>query len=245
MASKKAQLSIFIILAVLLVMVTVILGISYKLGFERFTDEEITQRLNEEAPVFKNVIENCVSFTSNEALKELAMQGRIHPERYFTYLDTNVYQAAGLAIPLQELENELSENIQETIKPCVEDVVKETEKKGFKITRGELTVAASIDHSDVNIIMNQPITLSLRDQKRETDTFSHAFPVRLQQLWNASEQVVRTYSTTPKLINLTYLDSLDFTTTIMPYEESINLFIFEDNASNLVGQNYMYSIAVG
>jgi len=244
MASKKAQLSIFIILAVLLVLVTAILGIAYKLGFERFSDEEISQRLNEEAPVFKNVIENCVSISSEEALKKLALQGRINPERYFTYLDTNVYQTTGRTISLQELESELSEYIQETIKPCVEVVVKETEKKGFKITRGELTVATSIDHSDVNIIMNQPITLSLSDQKRETRTFSHAYQVRLQPLWNAAGNVVHTYSTTPKLINLTYLDSLDLTTTVMPYEEGVKLFVFEDNASNLAGQNYMYSIAV-
>jgi len=226
-------------------LITTVLGVMYKIGFERLTGEEIAQKLNEESPLFDSVIKNCLILTSKQALQQIAIQGRINPEKYFTYLDTNVYQAAGLVIPLQELENELSENIQETIKPCIENVVQETEKKGFKITRGELTVTASIDHSDVNIIMKQSITLSMRDQKREARAFSHAFQVRLQPLWNASEQVVRNYNTAPNLINLTYLDSLGFTTTIMPYEKGVHLFIFEDNTSNLVGQNYMYSIALG
>jgi hypothetical protein len=244
MASKKAQLSIFIILAVLLVIITTVLGVMYKMGFERITEEEVTLRLNEEAPLFNSVIGNCLSLTSKQALQQVAIQGRIDPERYFTYLDTNVYQATDRSISLKELEGELSESIQENIKSCVKDVVKETEKKGFKITREESSLTTSIDHSDVRVTMHQPITLSLQSQDRESETFSHVFEVRLQPLWNTSVNVVHTYKTTPNLINLTYLDSLDFTTTIIPYEE-VNLFIFEDNKSNLVGQNYMYSIAVG
>lgn len=244
MTAKKTQLTIFMVLGVILV-ILFMLGLSLYNQSLKMTDEHITIRLNEEVPLFKNVIENCVSITGKDVLQRLGIQGRINPETFFTYLETNVYKTSDTIISLQELENELSEIIQETIQPCIEEVIKATEKKGFKITKGESSITTSIDHSALNILINQPITLALRDQKREADIFSHTFPVRLQQLWNASGKAVQTYSTTPKLINLTYLDSLDFTTTIIPYEEGMNLFVFEDNTSNLAGQNYMYSIAVG
>lgn len=240
---EKGQVTIFMIIVLFILIVVGLVLYNSGLGSKLWKKSIST--IEEADFSLKSSVQECLKITGEEALKLIAIQGRIYPESFFTYQNNKVYYANKESITIEQMQNEISRYIDENIKICTQKIFEDFKKSGVEVIDKEPDAKTILALESVDINLNYPIefTLVRTNQKSSISEFVQRFEIRLGKLHEISASIAKMMEK-HGLINMTYLNSLDIDTTVIPYEDGTTLFVLEDNKSRIKQFNYAYSFAL-
>ena len=177
MESKKAQVTIFIIIALIVVgaAATTIYFTKIKSGNiftdEYFLQEAIKPKLNN----MQSAILNCLDQTSIDALTVIGIQGGFYnepPQSFdlgWAFLPYYYNQGEFLKPTNQEIETELETYINENLNFCLDEV----DQTDFTIIYKTPKTEASIEKNQVTFKINTPITIEKEAHTLKFETKKH------------------------------------------------------------------------
>ena len=155
---KKGQVTIFIILAVLIVSGVLVFFLWVKPTYITPTREKLN-------------FEDCIKDVVETEIENLGIQaGFVEPEFYYLYQDnklgylcyTNLYhELCVVQKPFlkQHFEKELKKAAREEIESCYENSIEELKRRGFDVVTGELSFNISLEPNKVNVHVESPISI--------------------------------------------------------------------------------------
>ncbi len=164
---KKGQLTIFIILAIVIVAALLILL------YPRI-------KILIAGPVAPDYIRECTEDSVDEVLEKIELQGgSLAPENYILYNNEKVdyvcytneyYKTCTMQKPLlkQDIENEITSYITPKIKDCFLSLEAQLEKRGSDVSLGKVEIKTEIIPNSILVTINAPLTIS----KGETTEFN-------------------------------------------------------------------------
>jgi len=158
--SKKAQLAIFIILAILIVialLVFLFFGDNIKAWISPTGSQEY--------------IKDCTQQATEEALQKLETRGgSLEPENYILYQDNKIdyacytekyYETCVMQKPFlkQNIEQEIASYIEPKIKSCFESMKDQLERSGSMVAVNDIKTEASLAPNSVIVTIRAPTTI--------------------------------------------------------------------------------------
>lgn len=228
---KRAQITLFVIIAVLIVAAAV-LGIVYSkeiiAGIKGTTLEQVKLAENE--------VDSCMDTNSKEAVEIISLQGgSISPVNYISdrNLHVNYWYANGADVSpgLEIIESELSDAICILLKNCVN-----FEQYGLNATKGECSAITKINANSVDFEVNYPIKIEVSDETYLLNKFSTKIQLRLREIYMISKEIVEEQTKHPDSVCLTCNADLaaenDLLISIGSSEEGL-LVNIKDNVSKI------------
>ena len=194
--NKRAQLTIFIIIAILIV-AFVALFFSFRNGIQK------EKSASPETAEIQNFVEECIYDVGEDALYFIGLHGGYYlPPRFSTSLGIPYYIKENKTLmPTKEnIEVEISKYVDEALLLCSGNFKSSqaaekfpgnfTEFDNFKITSGEVKTSAKIFDEKVILNVNYPLTIIREEEKSRISKFETDIPVRLGIIYNASSFIV-------------------------------------------------------
>lgn len=176
--NKKAQLTIFIILAIVIVAILLILL------YPRM-------KVLVTGPVAPDYIKDCTEDATKEVLDKLTVQGgSLEPENYILYQGNKVdyvcyaeeyYKKCVMQKPFlkQDIEKEITSYIEPRVKTCLEDLKSQLEKRGSAVSLGKVEVETLMIPNSILVTINAPLTITKEAtssfKKFKVDVSSHLY----------------------------------------------------------------------
>ncbi|MCX6711670.1 MAG: hypothetical protein NT139_01360, partial [Candidatus Woesearchaeota archaeon] len=166
MINKKAQVTFFIILGIIIIgLIGLIIYIrtgSFKLGSNIEIEKGVSTSL--QLNVIKEYVDNCLEETSKDGLFIIGKQGGYYntPKSISTILIgenvTYYYFNKKIYIPeISVIQKELGNYISNNLIKCLD--FKEFKDKGYNINGKNILVETKINDKNIDITMNYPITI--------------------------------------------------------------------------------------
>ncbi len=190
--SKRSQLTLFIIIAIVIVAVVLILfwgRIGPIIGLGGISDPEAYMQ-----DCLKEKVEEAISLAS-------ARGGSIAPVHAISYQGEQVeylcytneyYKTCTTQQPLlkKHFEYEVSKYIQGELKNCMSSFEQAFEKKGYAVSVGKVSGETEIIPNSVNIIINTPVTLSKEDEVLKYNKLKMNFKSEIYDLLMISTSIL-------------------------------------------------------
>jgi len=171
--NKKAQVTIFIIIAI----VIVVLGILIYMFYPRISS---LIGIAEKSP--SQYIQDCLEEDVEVAVDALSLQGgSINPEHYIIYKNDKIeylcytneyYKTCVMQEPMlqQHIEDEIKEEVKDKVKVCFDDLENTYEKKGYSVNlqRGETEVELLPDKIEVGFDNSLSLTKSANTENYDS-----------------------------------------------------------------------------
>jgi hypothetical protein len=205
--NSKGQITIFIIIAILVVAVIVLFFIFRdKLTVKGNSSEVIV------SPIYTKAL-YCLDSTTQEGIKYIALQGgynKIPVENSLIYFADEVpdyYISGKKSMPsMERVERELGNYIQENLDSCIN--LSNFEEQGFYITKGNLTVSTVVSENKISINAIYPLSIKKGEETSVLREFDTSINSNFKELYSASEEVLNLYYEKPGLLCLTCLDTV-------------------------------------
>ncbi len=208
MKARKAQLAIFVIIAIFIVCAV---------AFVAMTQREIIKAQFEKLKITPEVkpidvyVEDCFEKTGKEAVLYTSTQAGYYTllEPFLIYKYTEfipyLYEGGKLKLlELEEVEKEISNYIKDEIEPCLD--FENLKKQGFEISKGKPNVVTRIGDRRIVLRLNLPITIKKGTSTVLIDKFSISINSNLRKILDAANYIIIDYSKKPGFICLTCLD---------------------------------------
>jgi len=206
MKSKKAQITIFIIIGIIIILsigiILYVRGGSAKK--ELVAEVEKLDRAGEIA--IRNYVEACLKKVSEDGLERIGMQGgyinisdppdHIEDLPYnISYgLDNNADQnlLESYRPFLSVLEKDLQEFVNSELKTCIKEfsVFKEI---GFEITAGIINTTVTLTEEEAIISLDYPLTIKKGEAEARINRFGVNIPNRLKKIHELAKNSIRDY----------------------------------------------------
>jgi len=189
---KKAQVTLFVVIAIMLVAVVAI-----ALSMRGKMPKEATPAI---MPIGAYV-ENCIKSTGADALVLIGQQGgyyelpsyAIDSRAYFYYEGKDIMPTKA------EIEKEITKYINKELSSCTGDFA---DFPDFSIKSKDVRAKAIILESKVRLTVRYPLTITKGDSTYTLSMFTVEIPSRLYTLYAVSESIVEDQFDTPKGICL-------------------------------------------
>jgi len=175
-SSKRAQVTLFIVVGIVLVAVVV----GFYLILSK-TGPEISKPSMTEP---ENYIEKCAKDAASDAIDIMLPQGGwISPKRFKTYNNNNVaylcytnefYRTCKMQEPLyiRHLENEITEFITPKVQNCFESLKSELEDQHYAVEMGSMNITTELAKNTVKMNVERTFAMSKNDEKRRFEKFN-------------------------------------------------------------------------
>lgn len=229
--NQRGQVTIFIIIAILVVAIGVLIYMFFP---------QIRTGITGETKNPEVFIQTCLEDEIKDAVERLSLRGgSIEPEHYFTYNNINIeylcYTNENLALcvvqqPLlkQHIESEIEDEIAEEVRNCFSQLEENYENRGFNVNleQGRTTV----ELLPKRIVTNFDYVLTLTKAETEThDTFRIVLNNNLYELISIAKSIIEWETTLgeadPRLY-MTYYPDLKVEKN--PRDDGTNIYIITD-----------------
>jgi len=193
---KKAQLTLFIIIGV--VIVVAILGIVLITNLENSETKTNSPEILEVV----NYIEGCLEDTSKQGIVEVSRKGGYYPKSTdTTILDIPYYVKDGVNLmpSKEEYSKAISNYIGDKIQECLNDY---KSLGDFKITNGEREIETVIENDSTTIFYTTNEVVETAGKKYEMAEFKLTQPSKLGTLYEEAEYLVSSQMILPGSICL-------------------------------------------
>jgi hypothetical protein len=243
MGNKRAQLTLFVIVAIIIVV-----GIA---GY--FIISNQTNLLERSAPAhiqpIQTNIENCLEESVEESLFLIGLQGG-KTNVSSNYLETTnskvlfaFKQTQKTFLTKQQLEQEISSYVKNKIGSCLSEI--KTNYPTYEITTSEIKPTTKIEDKKVLISLSVPIIVSREDSSYKLDKdYKIEQKLRLGNLHILTTEIIEQLAEDSSSIDLTYLTEQEYNIFITDYSEGRFLYSFTDLNNTLVGEPYIWRFAV-
>jgi hypothetical protein len=238
MLNKRGQITIFVIIAVLIL---AIVGIYYITSNKGINQDPITA---ETAPIYDGVYK-CIEDTAIDALYYIGLTGGY----YFSPIlsDENgvafyYYEGENFMLSKEQLAEEISLTIDNTLHFCTNEVLNITE---FNITKGNITTNIEIGENKISINVEYPLTISKEDSNSILKNWEGIeIETQIGTIYNSIEQITLDQMTREDLCLSCIADiaeenslKIDLTSS----DHATILFVVTDEEFGLNGFDYEFS----
>ena len=241
MRNKRGQLTIFIIIAILVVASVTLFFVL------RGTIQIPGKSLNHETTEIQNFVQECLDDSLEEVVFRIGEGGGYYfpPKVSTPLLEVPYYikNNKNLMPTKEKIENEISKYVSRELIFCLGDFSLFPE---YEITKGEITAKTIIEPERVVVDVNYPLTIIKGETKSKIEDFSSEVPIRLGIVYDAIAEFVNEDITTEgecvscllKVLseNNLYSNSFD-------YDNKTNIFIIRDYDSKVNKKEFVYVFA--
>jgi hypothetical protein len=200
---KKGQITIFIIIAVVIVAIGVLVYIFYP---------QISSTLSGQQQDPASFIQSCMEGQIKDAVDKVSMQGgSMNPEPYILYQNEKIqylcyaegyYQLCGVQKPLLEkqIERELKNATENEAKNCFNEMKSSFEQRGYTVTMREGDISVNLLPGKILSTYNYTVTLE-RTETQRYESFNVILDNNLYELAGIANSIIdgeSTYGDTEK-----------------------------------------------
>jgi len=190
---KKAQVTIFIIIAIIIVVLGILIYMFYpkikaSFGFE------------EQSP--SAFLEGCIKDEIQKSTEILSPQGgSINPKHYILYNGEKIeylcyteeyYKTCVMQQPMlkSHIENEIKGNIEDEVKVCLDDMEKKYKSKGYNVNlkRGDINVELLPER--IITTLNSSLTLTKSENSEKYNSFKISLNNNLYELVSIANSIL-------------------------------------------------------
>ncbi len=243
---RKGQVSIFLIVAVLLVLIS---GIGYFI-YGRIAQARSAESLS--TPLWaipvRAYVDECLRQTAVEGAYLLAAQGGYtsNPEPALitenAIIGYHVYEGAMLAPSRDRVSAELADYVTKALPSCTREFSTVVEQ-GFSIMQGSIETDVEIGDERINVFARFPLTIAKGDASVVLDRFIIEIPVRLGKLLDVASVAASRVLSDPERITLDRLGSDGFAVNILPYDENTLVYAISDSKSDIEQHPFVFFFA--
>lgn len=247
MINKKGQISIYIIMGIVILIVVGLLFFFRGSRQEPVLERQIT--LDSVKASVENYVDSCL-FTEGEfALIALGYQGGyLFPPEFGTTdfegfaVPYDYYLGYNMLPGLGEIEVlHMNDFLESTLEECIADL--NTFKEFAVIDTGDIKVNTTINYDDVVISLDYPVRITVADSSTELKQFTHRYDVRLGKVLAVADSVIEQIVEDPNWVDLTFLNDFDVRVQVMPITATENMYFITDGESFLRGRPYVFAFA--
>jgi len=265
MVNKKGQVTIFIVIAVLLV---VAIGIIFVVRNSLKPGETTPPAGTENIQGF---VEQCLKNTAEDGIIFIGRQGGYYAppssisytgndsdsdKKYFTELgNINVSYYSSTDMPtLATIEEELSNYVEGNINKCLNDF-SIFKQKGFEVQNGTMSVSVRILDEKVVVFLDYPVTITKGDFTQQKTVYSVDVPIRLGLIYTLTQTIIQSGCQLVWINNLVELslydscftplsrDEYNFRKSMLIYPGNTVLFVITDPEYKLNNTYYDFIFA--
>ena len=238
MKQKKAQVSVFIIIGILIV-----LAVVYFLAIRK-SSVDIEPSAPQDFSAVQVYVENCLSIVGNFAVYKIGVQGGYIEPRLNSYqsafLDVAyAFDSIKTFVELSKMESEIETFVNENLKKCTNGF-SEFGAKGISIEEGNVNSDVSFGAKNVIFSVNYPLRITSGGVDYEMEKFTSDVPVALKTVHSDVDSFVYDFD---ERYDLTYLNGLNSNVYIHPMGQN-DMFVEENLDSSIRGENYLFLYAV-
>ncbi len=239
---KRGQVTIFIIVAILIV-AGVVLFFSLRGGV-------VEKEYSPEVSVIRNYVQECFEDVSDVYVYRVSENGGYYPPSEFStpllQVPYYIYEGENKMPTKQEIGDEIAKNVVAQTEFCVNEFSSFTE---YDIVEKQPSVNVEILDEEVKIDLEYPLTIEKGDLVSQTKDFEYNIPIRLGLVYDSVSQFVAQEIQSGDeaicidcLIDIT--EQQDLYVFINYYDEDTSIFTIEDPNSVLNEDelNYLFSI---
>ena len=183
--SKRSQLTIFIIIAILIIAV-VVLFFTFR-GSLQIPGKPA----NLETAEIQNFVQECLDDSLEKVVFRIGENGGYYfpPKISTPFLDVPYYikNNKNLMPQKEKIQEEISKYVSRDLVFCLGDFALFPE---YEITKGKMVAETKIEQDRVLIDMNYPLTIIKGESKSKIENFNSEVPVRLGIVYNAVAEFV-------------------------------------------------------
>jgi len=192
LASKKGQVAIFIVVAIVLVATVLLIFLFWK--------EPNIDRPSPLSPA--TYIDSCVKESAKKAIPILSENGgSIEPKssisysgQKFAYLcyNANYYDSCVNQQPMliEHIEQSVTDYIEPEVKDCFSRLKAELEGKGYEVSIGQLKIETTLEPNRMVITSKRKMTISGEEETQNFDEFETRFTTPLYDLSEIATEIV-------------------------------------------------------
>lgn len=237
--SKHAQITLFIILAIVIV-----------IGFLMFfsiRDRLVFNEISPEIKPIQNSVERCIEETAEEGIYHIGRTGGYFGSRenslengFAVYFDKGFLDVPGK----KDVEEELAEYMDTMLFFCIKNFVGFPD---FEVKQGEIKSEVFIEEGKVVFNIDYPLSIKKDESSFVLDKFSFEKEVRLFTILQVIDEISEAQALYPEDICVNCLEkmSIDNDILIRMYDYDIEsiIFIIVDPKSEVKGDYYLFSFA--
>jgi len=244
---KRGQLTIFIIIAIVLLFSVLV----YFFIVTRESEVDVDPQKSGPAGEVYNYVEKCINDAAFSASELFGRQQGYHIVPFENSVDTAFYrmayyylEGATLIPPNEFFDGELSKIIDDEIEYYCSDF---SDFEGrYDISSGKVESKVTIFEDNVVVNVNYPISIRNEDTATEISRFSYTLQIRLKHLVDVSRTLVEEIKKEPYSIDLTLFLNQDVGVSVVNYDTCTQVYLLEDEESETnTGEPYFFSFAVG
>jgi len=184
MLNKRGQITIFVIVAILII---AIIGLYYFTSNKGINQDLFTA---ETAPIYEGIYK-CIEDTAIDALYYIGLTGGY----YFSPALSNeegiafyYYEGEDFMISKEQLAEEISLTIDNTLHFCTDEVLNITE---FNITKGNVSTNTGIGENKISINVEYPLTISKEDSNTVLKNWENIeIETQIGTIYNSIGQII-------------------------------------------------------
>jgi len=249
--SKKAQVTIFVVVAVLVV---ALVGVSYVVVNNKSKGSDAN--LSPEAQVFKTYMDDCLKDVLRDSIVHIGLQGG-----YFSPPDSEdraldffgvvvpyyLYEKENLIISEKRLVSELSQAIEvDAVSVCAAGFT--DSEYGIEVADADANVI--LGDESVKLQLNLPVVITKGEIKSEVKEYETEVPIRLKEVYDNSVAITKTASVEPYHLCIDCVDAVRDNNIIVnafTWQDNTLIFRLSDYASRIDDNNpdpYRYYFAI-
>lgn len=244
MKNKKAQLTLFIILGILILIAG---GIVFY--YSTTSQEQEMETLPPSAETIKSFIDSCIDKTTKEGIYFIALQGGYYDgdslsKRFFDIEIPYYWFDREDTMPtMYTIEYELSKYIVAELPNCVNFSI--FENQGYKIEHEELSAEIELVPQGMITKVTYPLTIEIGTTSTKMSKFSAVIDLDIQAIYDIVHQIMEEQIKNPDSIPLGFISYLAYETNFtfeffnLPNKEVLYSLIFKQNDGEPLVYNYL------
>lgn len=246
---KRGQLTIFLIIAVVIVGAVVIFFVLKQAKPPIEGEPQITGSIDVTEIIEK--VNGCLDKSAKYSVTYVGFQGGyynlpekntvIFTDRYPIFID----KGQNIIPSIESIQNEISNFTEIQLTDCLEDF-KEFKEQGFNINSGKIAVSTKINQDNIAVNLTFPLTITKGDSSAAISKFSTTIkPILMPKILNFAEQVAVQHQQDTRGICLACISSLAEqnsleVTVLETFENDVFLFSIQDSESNFTDYPYNF-----
>ena len=240
MIEKRGQVTIFVIIAILIVAGVV----AYFLLRDKLNlnISSIPAKLN---PII-NQIQNCIENTLQDGTNLVGLQGGyvIPPnnslETDFSYIAYGYYLGSNTLASKTKIGNEISKYIELTLPFCFDASV----FPNYKIITSNVKAETKINTNSVSVSVSFPLIVSKEESSWKIDKkYVADYKSKLGDMYGVAQGIIGKEIENPDSIDMTFLSSFDYDVSILHEGNNIVVYSISDYNPNETGGRYIFRFA--
>ena len=240
--SKRSQLTIFIIIAILIIAV-VVLFFTFR-GSLQIPGKPVSPETAE----IQNFVQECLDETSELAIFDIAERGGYEdPSKVSSTIVFNtpyyIKNNKNLMPSKEKIQEEISKSLEKQMYSCVNNFALFPE---YEITKGKMEIKTTIDSEKVLVEMDYPLTIKKGESSSKLKKFNSEVPIRLGIIYDAvAEFIVQSVNYKGVCINclLEISSKNSLQSSFSDYDNKTTIFIINDPQSKLNEREFVYVFA--